>query len=139
MFFHRKVSNRLLALHFIIETEFNLCHTELIKLTQSDRALPDKFLFYYVLFLFSLKFLLFLFVFHPKNAVLYHKAFANAPHQYKLNSLLSYARLHSMWRYVMRADALERIYRYLKNRDELVKQIEEQKAEIEKPQRSKLN
>jgi hypothetical protein len=44
-----------------------------------------------------------------------------------------------MWRYVMRADALERIYRYLKNRDELVKQIEEQKAEIEKPQRSKLN
>lgn len=36
------------------------------------------------------------------------------------------------WRYVIRVDSLDRIYRYLKDRDDLVKEIEMKQQEIEK-------
>lgn len=41
------------------------------------------------------------------------------------------------WRYVIRVDSLDRIYRYLKNRDDLVKEIEAKQIEIERLQRAK--
>jgi hypothetical protein len=43
------------------------------------------------------------------------------------------------WRYVLRLDALEGVYKYLKDRDDLVQEIEEKQREIERLQRAKLN
>jgi len=43
------------------------------------------------------------------------------------------------WRYVLRVDALDRIYKYLKDRDELVREIEIKQKEIERLERSTFN
>lgn len=43
------------------------------------------------------------------------------------------------WRYVIRVDSLDRIYRYLKDRDDLVREIEMKQLEIEKLQRDRFN
>lgn len=40
------------------------------------------------------------------------------------------------WRYVIRGDAMSTLYQYLKDRDDLVKEIEEKKAEIERLKRA---
>lgn len=42
------------------------------------------------------------------------------------------------WRYVIRVDSLERIYRYLKDHDMLVKEIEDLKAENNRLRRAQL-
>lgn len=39
------------------------------------------------------------------------------------------------WRYVLRIEALEKVYNYLKDRDDLIQEIEKKNAEIEKLQR----
>ena len=41
------------------------------------------------------------------------------------------------WRYILRVDSLEGVYQYLKDRDTLVKEIEEKQAEIEKLKQAK--
>ncbi len=41
------------------------------------------------------------------------------------------------WRYVIRVDSLDRIYRYLKDRDDLIKEIEDKQIEINRLQREK--
>ena len=41
------------------------------------------------------------------------------------------------WRYVIRVDSLDRIYRYLKDRDDLIKEIEAKQSEIERLERAK--
>lgn len=42
------------------------------------------------------------------------------------------------WRYVFRIEAIDRIYKYLRDRDDLVKEIEEKQKEIERLERSQM-
>lgn len=42
------------------------------------------------------------------------------------------------WRYVIRENSLDRIYKYLKDRDDLVQEIEAKQKEIERLQRAKF-